>query len=182
MATAGVVAVRYAHAFAAVAASAGLDVSAAKAQMASFAELLDGNGELKEVLENPSVASEQKLGVLDALAERLGLMREVRNFVAVIMDHQRLTELNEILAAYALVADEDSGVAEAQITSAFDLNAEDRQALEAQVARLAGSKVRVEYKQDQALLGGAIVKIGSTVYDGSLRGQLEQLKQTLVSA
>jgi F-type H+-transporting ATPase subunit delta len=182
MATAGVVGIRYAHAFASVAASNGLDVAAAKLQMQAFSALLDSSRELKEILENPSIPSDQKLSVLDALAVRLGMMREVRNFVAVIMDHQRLNELKEIVAAYELVADEDSGVAEAEVTSAFDLNADDRKELEAQVARLAGSKVRVAYKQDKALLGGAVVKIGSTVYDGSVRGQLEQLKQTLVNA
>jgi len=80
------------------------------------------------------------------------------------------------------VADQDSGVAEAEVTSAFELNEEDRKQLEAQVAKLAGSKVRIAYLQDKDLLGGAIVKIGSTIYDGSLRGQLQQLKQTLVNA
>ena len=98
------------------------------------------------------------------------------------MDHQRLSQLNEILTAYDRVADDGQGIADARITSAFELGAEDRELLEAQVTRLAGSKVRVTYEQDKALLGGAIVKIGSTVYDGSVRGQLEQLKQTLVNA
>ena len=182
MAGAGVYALRYAHAFAAVAASAKLNVATAQRQMQEFAELLNGNRELKEILENPSIPPEQKLAVLDALTERLGMMREVRNFIAVIMDHQRLTELDEIIAAYDRVADEDSGVADAEVTSAFDLNEDDRKELETQVAKLAGSKVRVTYAQDKALLGGAIVKIGSTVYDGSVRGQLEQLKQTLVNA
>jgi len=182
MATAGVVSLRYAHAFASVAASAKLDVVAAQQQMNDFAATLDSSRELREILENPSIPSEQKLAVVDALAEKLGMMREVRNFIAVIMDHQRLGELNGIIAAYDYVADVGQGLAEAEITTAFDLNDDDRKALESQVAKLAGGKVRVAYKQDKALLGGAIVKIGSTVYDGSLRGSLEQLKQTLVNA
>jgi F-type H+-transporting ATPase subunit delta len=182
MATAGVFALRYAHAFASVAVSAKLDVAAAQSQMQDFATTLDGSRELKEILENPSIPSDQKLAVVDALAERLGMMREVRNFIAVIMDHQRLNELNEIIAAYDRVADADGGIAEAEVTSAFELNEDDRSQLVAQVAKLAGSKVRVSYAVDKALLGGAIVKIGSTVYDGSVRGQLEQLKETLLSA
>jgi F-type H+-transporting ATPase subunit delta len=165
-----------------VAASARLDVAAAQRQMQDFATTLKDSRELREILENPSIPSEQKLAVVDGLAEKLGMMREVRNFVAVIMDHQRLNELDEIIALYDLVADQDSGVAEAEVTSAFDLNEEDRKQLEAQVAKLAGSKVRISYLQDKDLLGGAVVKIGSTVYDGSLRGQLQQLKQTLVNA
>jgi F-type H+-transporting ATPase subunit delta len=181
MATAGVISLRYAHAFASVATSARLDVEAAQQQMNDFAATLAGSRELREILENPSIPSDQKLAVVDGIAAKLGLMREVRNFIAVIMDHQRLAELPEIIAAYDRVADAGQGLAEAEITSAFDLNEEDRKALEAQVAKLAGGKVRVAYKQDKSLLGGAVVKIGSTVYDGSVRGSLEQLKQALVS-
>jgi F-type H+-transporting ATPase subunit delta len=182
MAEQGVLALRYAHAFANAAASLGLDVAAAQSQMQDFASMLDSSRDLKEVLENPSIPTEQKLAVLDALAERMGMLRQVRNFIAVMMDHQRLPQLNEIIAAYDIVADQGSGVAEAEITSAFELNDDDRKELEAQVATLAGSRIRVAYKQDKSLLGGAIVKIGSTVYDGSIRGQLEQMKQVLVNA
>jgi F-type H+-transporting ATPase subunit delta len=182
MATAGVYALRYAHAFANVVASEGLNAADAQKQLKNFADLLDGNSELREVLENPSIPSDQKLAVVDALAERLGMMRAVRNFIAVMMDHQRLGELTEILSAYDRVADTAKGIVDVEVTSSHGVVEDDRQLLEAQIARIAGSKVRVTYVQDKTLLGGAIVKIGSTVYDGSVRGQLDQLKQTLVEA
>ena len=182
MAGQSVFAPKYAHAFASVVASAGLDASAAQEQMKDFEETFSGSRELREILEDPSVPSEQKLSVLDVLAERLGMMREVRNFIAVIMDHQRLSELQEILTAYDQVADTSKGVVEAEVTSARELNGEDRAALATQVAKLAGSAVRITYGLDGALLGGAIVRIGSTVYDGSVRAQLEQMKRTLISA
>jgi F-type H+-transporting ATPase subunit delta len=73
-------------------------------------------------------------------------------------------------------------MAEAEITSARPLNDQDRAELEAQVAKLAGGRVRATYLQDATLLGGAVVRIGSTVYDGSIRAQLQQLKQKLVNA
>jgi F-type H+-transporting ATPase subunit delta len=98
------------------------------------------------------------------------------------MDHQRLDELDEILNEYHVLADEQSNVAEAEITSARPLNGQDRVELEAQVAKLAGGRVRATYHQDATLLGGAVVRLGSTVYDGSIRGQLQQLKQKLVNA
>jgi F-type H+-transporting ATPase subunit delta len=98
------------------------------------------------------------------------------------MEHQRLAELDEILAEYRLVADEQSHMAEAEITSAHPLDDEDRRELEAKVAKLAGGRVRATYHQDPTLLGGAVVRIGSTVYDGSIRAQLQQLKQRLVNA
>ncbi|NYF79529.1 ATP synthase F1 subunit delta [Granulicella arctica] len=173
---------RYAHAFAEVVASKRLDVVAAQQQLRDFAGTLAGSSDLHEVLLNPSIAEEQKLKVLDAIASRIGMFREVRNFIAVIMDHHRLAALDEILAEYALVADEGSGIAEAEITSALPLNEADRAALEAQVAKLAGGRVRASYHQDSSLLGGAVVRIGSTVYDGSVRAQLQQLKERLISA
>ncbi len=141
MANEGVYALRYAHAFAAVAASAQLDVAAAQKQMQDFVDLFRGNRELREVLENPSIPTDQKLAVLDALAAQMGLMREVRNFIAVIMDHQRLHELHDIVAAYDRVADAGGGIADAEVTSAFELNPDDRQELETQIAR-AGRKSR----------------------------------------
>jgi F-type H+-transporting ATPase subunit delta len=134
------------------------------------------------VLENPSIPSPQKLSVIDALAQRLGMMREVRNLIAVIMDHQRLGELDEIIAAYDALADAGKGVKDVEVTSARELNKDDRQQLEFEISKMVVSRVRVSYKQDASLLGGAVVKIGSTVYDGSVRTQLEQLKQTLITA
>jgi F-type H+-transporting ATPase subunit delta len=177
-----VLSLRYAHAFASVAASSRLDVAAAQQQLDDFSKTLAGSHDLREVLMNPSIPNEQKLKVLDAISGRIGMFPQVRNFIAVIMDHQRLAELDEILGEYHAVADEAAGMAEAEITSALPLNGQDRAELEAQVAKLAGGRVRTTYLQDATLLGGAVVRIGSTVYDGSIRAQLQQLKQKLVNA
>jgi F-type H+-transporting ATPase subunit delta len=177
-----VLSLRYAHAFAAVATSSHLDTMAAQQQLNDFSGTLAGSRELREVLMNPSIATEQKMKVLDAISARIGMFPQVRNFLAVIMNHQRLEELNEIVAEYHTVADEQANIAEAEITSARPLNDQDRAELEAEVAKLAGGRVRTTYHQDPALLGGAVVRIGSTVYDGSIRAQLQQLKQKLVNA
>jgi F-type H+-transporting ATPase subunit delta len=173
---------RYAHAFASVAASSHLDSNAAQQQLRDFSDTLADSHELREVLMNPSIVNEQKLKILDAIVGRIGMIPQVRNFLAVIMDHQRLPDLDEIITEYHEIADEQSGLAEAEITSARPLNHEDRVELEAQVAKVAGGRVRATYREDAALLGGAVVRIGSTVYDGSLRGQFQQLKRKLVSA
>jgi F-type H+-transporting ATPase subunit delta len=177
-----VLSLRYAHAFASVATSANLDAAAAEQQLADFSGTLAGSHDLREVLMNPSIPNEQKLKVLDAIAGRIGMFPQVRNFIAVIMQHQRLHELSEILNEYHLVADEQSKIAEAEITSARPLNDQDRAELEAQVAKLAGGRVRTTYYLDATLLGGAVVRLGSTVYDGSIRAQLQQLKEKLVNA
>ena len=98
------------------------------------------------------------------------------------MSHERLNELNDILAEYASVVDQQTSVSEADVTTARPLNDQDRAELESRIASLAGGSVRTTYHQDEALLGGAVVRIGSTVYDGSVRGQLQQLKEKLVNA
>lgn len=173
---------RYARAFAEVAESARLDAGAAQQQMRDFAQTLEESGVLREVLENPSIEMTGKLKVLDGIAGRIAMFPQVRNFIAVILEHHRLAELDEILNEYKQVVDDHAGATEARITSARPLNAEDRAQLEAQIAKLAGARVRARYAEDATLLGGAVVEIGSTVYDGSLRAQLQQLKQRLVNA
>jgi F-type H+-transporting ATPase subunit delta len=173
---------RYARAFAEVAESADLDAGAAQQQMHDFAETLAGSGELRELLMNPSIEIAQKLKVVDAIAAKIGMFPQVRNFLAVILEHHRLGDLDEILAEYGEVADEHTGATEALITSARTLDADARKKLEAQITKLAGARVRASYTEDATLLGGAVVQIGSTIYDGSVRAQLQRLKHRLVNA
>ena len=180
MAVAVVFAPKYAEAFAEVAAEKGLDVKAARQQMRDFADTLEGSPDLREFLSDPSLDPKQKLSILDAITEKIGMYREVRNFLAVMMDHGRLGQIEQILTAYHQVADAGAGLVEAEVTSARELSAEDKQEMEFEISKLAVSRVSVSYKQDPELLGGAVVRIGSTVYDGSVRGQLAQMKRALV--
>ncbi len=177
-----VISLRYANALAAVATTAKFDVVAAQQQLEDFYGTLVDSRQLREVLMNPSLSGEQKLRVLDAISAKIGMFPQIRNFVAVIVDHQRLDELHEILQDYAAVTGKQSGLTEAEITSAHPLGDAERQMLEDQPVKLAGGAVHPTYRQDSTLLGGAVVRIGSTVYDGSIRAQLTQLKHKLVSA
>ena len=179
MAGAEVFAPRYADAFASVAAEKNLDVKAARQQMRDFADTLEGSPRLLEVFSDPSVEMGQKLSLLDALAEKIGMYREVRNFLALIIEHQRLTQIEQILDAYHLVADEGVGLVEAEVTSSRELSPDVKHTMEFEISKLAVSRVSVSYKQDPSLIGGAVVRIGSTVYDGSVRGQLTQMKAAL---
>ena len=178
-----VVDLRYARALAAVLSDQKLDLIAAQGQLNDFANLLAESVELREVLQNPSIPESEKLKVLDALAPRLGLSRPIRNFIAVLTHHQRLHELPQMITAYASIADENTGIADVEITSARPLDDANRRLLEQQVAKLVGEpRVQATYHEDPSLLGGAIVKLGSTVYDGSVRAQLEQMRQRLATA
>jgi F-type H+-transporting ATPase subunit delta len=174
---------RYARALAAVISDQKLNVVATQGQLNDFADTLDASAELREVLENPSIPEPQKLKVLDAIAAKAGMSKTVRNFIAVIAHHQRLHELRSMVAAYATIADESASVAEAEIVSAHPLDEGNRKLLEEQIVKLTGlQKVHATYSEDASLLGGAVVTVGSTVYDGSIRAQLQQLKARLVAA
>ncbi|MGI4830667.1 MAG: ATP synthase F1 subunit delta [Janthinobacterium lividum] len=178
-----VVDLRYARALDEVVIERKLSRDAVKVQLESFLGTLGQSAQLREVLENPSIEADQKLRLLDALAARLGMDRTVRNFVAVIVDHLRLQELPQIIQAYLQIADRDNGIAEAEITSARPLDETGKRVLEASIAQLTGdTSVRAVYKEDPTLLGGAVIRVGSTVYDGSVRGQLEQMKRRMFAA
>jgi F-type H+-transporting ATPase subunit delta len=174
---------RYARALAAVVSNQKLDVVAAQGQLNDFVDTLEASAQLREVLEDPSIPEGQKLGVLDGIAKKAGMSKTVRNFIAVIVGHQRLNEMRDMVAAYATIADEESSVAEADIVSAHPLDKTNRKLLEDKIAKITGlQKVHATYTEDATLLGGAVVTIGSTVYDGSVRAQLQQLKARLVAA
>jgi len=147
----------------------------------AIATLVASSKELREVWETPSITAEQKRGVLDAIVTREGLSKAVRNFVAVLIDHRRTNFLSAIVKQFELELDRHMGFTEAEITSARELSDAECRALESQVEKLTGRKVRARYSRDAALLGGAVVRLGSTIYDGSVAGQLERIREALSS-
>ncbi len=171
----------YAHAFADVIFDQKLDAGKILREVQGLAQLLASSKELREVWEAPSIPAEQKRRLLDAIAAREGLSRPVRNFMAVLIDHRRAPFLGPIAKQLEHELDERLGFAEAEITSARELGETERRTLEAQVAKVTGKQVRARYIQDQSILGGAIVKVGSTIYDGSVKGQLERIRQAISS-
>lgn len=170
---------RYARAFQQVAQAQGLNNDQVRQQLADFSATLRGSRELREFLSNPSLEPADKLKVLDAIAGRIGIVKTVRNFIAVLMDHQRLESLDEVVSEYQTMADAANGIAEVEIVSAKPLAEDERNLLQGKAGELAGSNVRVQWSEDASLLGGAVIRVGSRVYDGSVRGQLEQMKQHL---
>ena len=172
---------RYARAFAEVVYSAKLDPADVDRQLNDFLFAWKESAELREVFENPAFPSEQKVAILDKLNGRIGMSKLVRNFLAVLIDHDRLPALDDVIAEYRKEIDRRQGIAEVEVVSARPLDEAARQQLESQIGQLAGAQVRIAYSEDGALLGGVIVTLGSTVYDGSVRGRLERLKEELVA-
>jgi F-type H+-transporting ATPase subunit delta len=171
----------YARAFADVVLGAHLDADRSIAELRTIAQLLDESSDLRRVWENPAVPAEQKRRVLDVIAERDGISKQVRNLVAVLIDHRRIHFLEPIIAQLEKELDARLGFAEADITSARLLGDAEKREFESQVGKLTGKKVRARYGQDASLLGGAMVRVGSTIYDGSVKGQLERLREAITS-
>ncbi|MBV9572594.1 MAG: ATP synthase F1 subunit delta [Acidobacteriales bacterium] len=169
----------YARAFADVVFGAGLDATQTLREAKSISEFVLGSKELREVWEAPSITAEQKRAVLDAIVARAKISKPVRNFIAVLIDHRRIQFLEAIVTEFGHELNRRSGFVEAEITSARELGPKERQSLEDQVGQITGSKVRARYSEDESLLGGAVVRVGSTVYDGSIQGQLERLRETI---
>jgi F-type H+-transporting ATPase subunit delta len=172
----------YARALADVVFGSRLDATKTLRELHSLGDLLKNNPDLRRVWENPAIAAEQKRGVLDAIVQREGFSRQVRNFIAVLIDHRRVHLFNAIVEQLGHELDARLGFAEAQITSARDLSEAEKRALEAQVERLTGKKVRARYSRDHAILGGAIVRVGSTIYDGSVLGQLQRIRDQIAGS
>jgi len=169
----------YARALADVVFDTRLDANLTLGETQSLAALVEGSKELREVWESPAIAAEQKRAVLDAIVAREGISRPVRNFVAVLIDHGRIPWIGPIVKQFEQEVLSRMGFAQAEITSARVLTGDERRVLEAEVEKLIGKKVRGRYAQDPAVLGGAIVRVGSTIYDGSVKGQLEKIKEAM---
>jgi F-type H+-transporting ATPase subunit delta len=176
------VAGRYARAFADVVFEQKLDAAKAAQELRSMQQILDANAMLRTVWENPSVPVDQKRAVLDAIAKKLGLSKSVRNFVAVLLDRRRIAQFSSIIRQYEQEMNERLGITEAEVISFRELSASEKRSIETKIAEVTGKQVRAHYQTEAAILGGAIVRVGSTVYDGSVRGQLERLKEKLISA
>ena len=171
----------YARAFADVVMANRLDAARTLEEAQQMAGLVRENKALREVWENPSIPAEQKRAVLDGIVQRAGMTRPVRNLVAVVIDKGRMRFLGDIVAQFAEELNRRLGFADAEITTARSLSSGEMRALEAELARVTGKRIRARYQQDRRILGGAIARVGSTVYDGSVKGQLERIRQQLVS-
>jgi len=172
---------RYAQAFLDVVTDAKLDAVAIDGQLTDFLAAWNGSKELREFFLNPAVPSIQKVGFLDTLNKKLKLRKELRNLLAVLIHNERIGQVDEVAAAYRKLLQDQLGIRQAEIVTAREISAQERDALMAEVGKLAGARIDASFRLDAAILGGTVVRIGSTVYDGSVRGRLDRLKEALTA-
>ena len=169
---------RYAVALADVVTSRG-EAQEVREELAAWDTLMRSNAQLLEVFRHPTIPYEQKRGVLDELIRRSRPRPTTANFLRVLLQNHRLAELSEVSTQFAQELDRRAGVVNAQVTTARPLPADAQEALRARLGQLTGSRVRLQFEVDDELIGGVVTRIGSTLYDGSVRGQLQQIRQRM---
>ena len=171
---------RYARALADVVGPTG-DYRTVLRELEDFAGAYRASGELREVLTTPAVPPPQKQAVLAAILARLGASPVTANFLRVLAGNYRLDLLGDVRQAFLKMANDRLGIVRVEIASAAELSAAERQALLARFQTLTEKQVEVELRVEKALLGGILAQIESTVYDGSVRGHLQRIRERLMA-
>jgi F-type H+-transporting ATPase subunit delta len=148
-------------------------------QLNDFAGAYAQSAELRNFLATPAVTSKEKRAVAEKISTRLGASKIVRNFLFLVIDHRRTLMIPELAEAFQAVIRERQGIAEAAVTSATELSEAQKKVLTQSLEKKTGKKIEAKYAVDKTLLGGALVRIGDTVYDGSLRHRLNQMRAKL---
>jgi len=171
---------QYANALADIALAQGVAEPTAK-QLIDFGGAYAQSAELRTFLASPAVTIEAKHAVIEKIIARLGASRILRNFLFIIADSHRTQLIPEIIATFQQVLRQRQGIAEAEISSAVELSAAQKTEFAKTLARLTGKKIETKYSLDPALIGGAVVRIGDTIYDGSLRNRLNEMRARLAA-
>jgi F-type H+-transporting ATPase subunit delta len=150
-----------------------------KKDLRAFVDVFFDSTDLRNFLESPAVGREVKRRVIGEIGSKIGLDEAVQNLAYVLIDHRRTNILREIEKALNDELNARLGIAEAEVRSARELNAHEKKELTAALERRTGMRIEATFAQDAALVGGAVVRVGSTIYDGSVREQLNRLREQL---
>lgn len=169
---------RYANA---LADAVGKDYKTVQSELKTFEGMMNESAELSSMFANPAIAHVSKTKVLESLLEKTKPGKATANFLRVLLENGRIVNLSDINNSFVQVLEERSGVVSVQVISARELTAGEQKDLEANVEKMLGKKANLSYQIDKTIIGGIVTRIGSTVYDSSVKTQLENLKQQLVN-
>jgi len=172
------VARRYASALADVVLERG-EAREVQEELLVWEQMLQSSPNLQEVFRNPTIALDKKRAVLNKLIERARPTPTTTNFLKVLLQNQRLTELGEINRKFAEILDVRAGMVAATVTTARTVPENAQRQLHTKLLALTGKKVRINFATDPDLIGGLVTRIGSTVYDGSVRNHLQLIKEKM---
>ena len=170
---------RYARALAEVAVESQRE-SRVQEELSSLAELLASHKELRDTLTNPAISFSAKRGIVEGIGRSASLEPMIVNFVLVLLEHARIHQFQEAVEAYDDVLDEFNGVLRAHVVSSEELKEDVCGDIGEVATSLTGKEVKIDYEVDEALIGGFKLQIGSTIFDGSLQNQLDEIRRCLV--
>ena len=176
-----VVASRYARALVDVvmAPGSGVDPQQVLSQLRTVEQLIASSVDLRNALHSPAVTPSRKRAAVAKLVAPIGLGKAALNFLYVVIDHRRVHQFPSIVEAYETLLDQHLGFVRAAVTAAQPLDDAARRRLQEEISLVAGKHAKLDFSTDPALIAGVVARIGSTVYDGSVRGQLDRLRVKL---
>jgi F-type H+-transporting ATPase subunit delta len=151
-------------------------------EVTRIAEVFASHAELHRVLTHPAVPARAKREVIDRIAGELSVSTPLRRLLGLMAERDRLGLIPQLHEAYHARLMQHLGVVEAHVTTAVPLPPDRAEALRAGLARATGREVRMTTSVDPAIMGGAVAKVGSLVFDGSVARQLEKLREQLAAA
>lgn len=172
---------RYSAALADIVLSSG-EIDTVKAELAAYSEMFASSPDLANVFSNPAIAHADKIKLLESLIAKSAPTRTTGNFLRILLRNGRLGEIGHINDRFDTVLQERGGTVAAEVTSARELPAQEREAFRANLEKMTGKRVSIDFVIDSDIIGGAVTRIGSTVYDGSVKTKLENLKAELIGA
>ena len=176
----GSIARRYARALIALGQEGG-NTDTYASDLDRFVAVLDtGDGQLRAALTNPGLSTIERKAVLDQVLEKLSLAKDVGNFLRLLVDKNRLTEMDGIVRFYGEMADDLAGRARAVVTTAAELDAPMKKTVQGALEASTGKTVEIDFQVDQSLIGGMVAQVGDISYDASVRARLEDLQTALI--
>jgi F-type H+-transporting ATPase subunit delta len=157
------------------------DADQIRHDLSGFVRAFAESADLRNLISNPSVGGHSKKSVAGKIADKMDTGIEVRNFIFLLIDHRRTNLIAEIQQAFEAEMNDRAGIVDAVIVSAHELSAPEKSQLTQALEGVTGRKVHPQYQLNPQLIGGATARIGSTIYDASVREQLNRLRAELES-
>ncbi|MBK7601422.1 MAG: ATP synthase F1 subunit delta [Acidobacteria bacterium] len=151
------------------------------AELSRFSSLIAGHSELREVFANPVLALDRKSGVLKELVTRLKLRPTTINFLQLLLNNHRLHNLDQMVRALSRELDQRANIVSAEISTAREISDAEKEMLRDKLKTITGKEVRLTFRADPGIIGGVVTRIGSLIIDGSIKNQLSQMKQRLMT-
>lgn len=149
-------------------------------ELIDFERMMSEHSQLRDVFASPVIATERKRAVLDELLSRIGLRQTSANFLRLLLNNSRLHDLDQMLNALSRELDTRMNIVSAEITTAREIDQQEKAALQSQLKAATGKEVRLQFRIDPAIIGGVVTRIGSLIYDGSIKNQLALMKRRLM--